>query len=242
MDDNDDKGDTNMNLKLKIFLKGSVILISLLQMVACGSGRQNVTGIGNPGVAGAPGTLDQKVRSVLNTFRCNSGSQHVLTVLRFNSVYPASVGTRINTVALNESGAKQVAVGITQERNVVVVKDYGHALDAYFYMCPTNNWTGVNNGTIPVNNLFVQSGTIETEFQTTAMNPRCTFTQIAMFNVTLHISGGVPIPFAFFPVDYLGSVPLVCEAGGTNNSFGPGYNNPYNNPYGNGNNYGNGYY
>ncbi len=219
-----------MNKKMNNFLRGTLIVFSLLQVIACGSGRQNVTGVSNPaGVAGAPGSLDQKVKAVLNTFRCQSGAAHVLTVLRFNSIYPGAVGTRINTIALNESGAKQVAVGISAERSLVVVKDYGHALDAYFYMCPANNYYGNNNGTIQNNNLFVQSGTIETEFQTTAMNPRCTFTQVAMFNVVLQVSGGVPLPYAFFPVDYMGSVPLVCEAGGTSNgyNYGPGYNYQY---------------
>ena len=216
-----------MQKKFNKWIRGSLIVIFLFQLVACGSGRQNVTGVTNSsGVNGAPGSLDQKVNAVLNTFRCNNGAAHVLTVLRFNTVFPGAVGTRISTIALNESGAKQVAVGISAERSVVVVKDYGHALDAYFYMCPTNSWYGNTNPVnVPNNNLFVQSCTIETEFQTTAMNPRCTFTQVAMFNVLLQVSGGVPLAFAFFPIDYMGSVPLVCEAGGTSNrnNYGPGY-------------------
>lgn len=210
------------------WIKGSLFVIALLQVVACGSGRQNVTGVSSSGVNGAPGSIDQKVNAVLNTFKCSNGAAHVLTVLRFNGVYPGAVGTRTSTIALNESGAKQVAVGISAERSLVVVKDYGHALDAYFYMCPTNGWYGnTNPNNVPNNNLFVQSGTIETEFQTTAMNPRCTFTQVAMFNVVLQVSGGVPMAFSFFPVDYMGTVPQVCEAGGTSNGYGNNYGPGY---------------
>jgi hypothetical protein len=234
MDDNDDKGDF-MDSKFKKIIKGSVVLISLLQIVACGSGRQNVTGVSNPvGVAGAPGTLDQKVRAVLNTFRCANGAPHVLTVLRFNSIFPNSVGTRITSIALNEAGAKQVAVGIQQDRNVVVVKDYGHAMDAFFYMCNLTGW-GAN---VPNNNLFLQSATLITELQTTSMNPRCNFTQIAMFNVLLHLPGGFPVEFAFFPVDALGTVPLVCEADPYGSGVGGGFGWGNGVDYGNGNNYG----
>lgn len=194
-------------------------------MVACGNGRQNVTGnTTNQLGVGVPGTIDQKVRSVLNTFRCANGAAHVLTVLRFDSVLPGAQGQRSTTIALNESGAKQIAVGIQQDRNVVVVKDYGYAMDAYFYMCNISNINGAPNQ--PNSILSIPSATIETEFQTTPMNPRCSFNQIAMFNVRLHIGSGYDgfgVPFAFFPVDMLGSVPQVCESNRNGNNVGSNF-------------------
>jgi hypothetical protein len=209
----------------------SVTAMSLLQMVSCGNGR-NITGSSSANGLGIAGTLEQKVRAVQTTFPCANGGKHTLTVLRFSSIGPGAVATRIGASALNESNAVQVSIGINSERSVAVVKNYGHAMDVYFYLCPATYWN--NTGSNSNNNMFVQSATLESPVETISVNQRCYFNQILVLRTTLFIAGGVPMPYAFFPVDQLGSVPGVCESGYGNGYGNGGFNDGYNNGYYNG--------
>lgn len=212
-----------MKTKLNRILGAATVSLALIQMVSCGNSR-NVTGTSSANGIGPAATLDQKVRAIQTTFPCANGAKHTLSVVRFSSVGPGAVGTRIGSSGLNETGAMQVAIGINSERSVAVVKDYGHALDVYFYLCPASNY--YNGNAQYSGNIFVQSATLESPFETISLNRQCYFNQILLFRATLFIAGGVPQPYAFFPVDRLGSVPGICQSGYGGDYYG-GYNGGY---------------